>query len=196
MKPGGPLDPSHPVMESLDERVLVARARAGDEAAFAALVEAHQDRVYGLARRIVGRAEDAEEVAQDAFLRAWRALPEFRGESAFGTWVHRIASRLALDRRARVAQRARREESVESPPEVAANPAPGGGDDPGPRLDRLLDLLGAQARAAVVLYYYEDRSVADVATALDVPEGTVKTLLSRARTTLREAMEREARIRP
>src|SRR5690349_16636875 len=107
MKPGDPFDPSHPVMGVSDEPHLVARARAGDEAAFQAVVEAHQHRVYGVALRIVGRAEDAEEVAQDAFLRAWRALPEFRGEAAFGTWVYRITTRLAIDRRARVVQRAR-----------------------------------------------------------------------------------------
>jgi RNA polymerase sigma-70 factor (ECF subfamily) len=194
MKPGDPLDPSHGVMEAPHESSLIARARAGDEAAYTALVEAHQHRVYGLALRIVGRAEDAEEVAQDAFLRAWRALPEFRGEAAFGTWLHRIASRLALDRRARVAQRARHEEPVEAPPEVAAEAGAGPGEAAG-SLDRLLDNLSAQARAAVVLYYYEDRSVAEVAVALGAPEGTVKTLLSRARATLREAMGREQRIR-
>jgi len=192
MKPGAPLDPSHRVMEAPDESRLIARAKAGDEAAYEALVEAHQHRVYGLALRIVGRAEDAEEVAQDAFVRAWRALPAFRGEAAFGTWLHRIASRLALDRRARVALRARHEEPVEAPPEVAVEPAAGPVEAAG-ALDRLLDNLPAQARAAVVLYYYEDRSVAEVAVALGAPEGTVKTLLSRARATLREAMEREAR---
>jgi RNA polymerase sigma-70 factor (ECF subfamily) len=195
MKPGDPLDPSHRVMEAIGEQDLVARARNGDAAALEALVVAHQHRVYGLALRIVGRAEDAEEVAQDAFVRAWRALPEFRGEAAFGTWLFCIASRLALDRRARVVERARHEEPVEAPPEVAAD-APSGNDaDVAGQLDRLLDRLSTQARAAVVLYYYEDRSVADVAVALGAPEGTVKTLLSRARATLRDALEREERIR-
>jgi RNA polymerase sigma-70 factor (ECF subfamily) len=182
-----------------EERDWLARARAGDAAAFGRLVTAHQDRAYGLALRIVGRAEDAEEVAQDAFLRAWRALPGFRGEAAFGTWLHRIVTRRALDRRARIAARERREEAVESPPEsadpgaAAAGPGPTG--DAAGRLDRLLDRLTPQARAAVVLYYYEDRSVAQVAQALSAPEGTVKTLLSRARATLREALEREERTR-
>ena len=79
MKPDAPLAPSHPVMETPDVARLVVRAQAGDAAAFRALVELHQDRASGLARRIVGRDEDAEEVAQDAFLKAWRALPSFRG---------------------------------------------------------------------------------------------------------------------
>jgi RNA polymerase sigma-70 factor (ECF subfamily) len=205
MKPTALPDPSHPVMEAPDVARLVARAQAGDEAAFRALVEVHQDRAYGLALRIVGRAEDAEEVAQDAFVRAWRALSTFRGEAAFGTWLHRIVSRLALDRRARITARARNEEPVESPPEAPADLAdvagidgsgPGAGGADAIRLDRLLDRLSAQARAAVVLYYYEDRSVAEVAAALAAPEGTVKTLLSRARATLRAALEREERREP
>jgi len=201
MKPDAPPAPSHPVTETPDVPSLVARARTGDEAAFRALVESHQDRAYGRALRVVGRAEDAEEVAQDAFLKAWRALPAFRGEAAFGTWLHRIVSRLALDRRARITARARHEEPVESPPEAPVDPGAAGptgvddgfGGDTGRRLDRLLDTLSAQARAAVVHYYYEDRSVAEVARALAVPEGTVKTLLSRARVTLREALAREER---
>jgi RNA polymerase sigma-70 factor (ECF subfamily) len=205
MKPTALPDPSHPVMEAPDVARLVARAQAGDEAAFRALVEVHQDRAYGLALRIVGRAEDAEEVAQDAFVRAWRALSTFRGEAAFGTWLHRIVSRLALDRRARITARARNEEPVESPPEAPVDLAdvagidgsgPGAGGTDAIRLDRLLDRLSAQARAAVVLYYYEDRSVAEVAAALAAPEGTVKTLLSRARATLRAALEREERREP
>lgn len=207
MKPTALPGPSHPVMEAPDVARLVARAQAGDEAAFRALVEMHQDRAFGLALRIVGRAEDAEEVAQDAFVRAWRALATFRGEAAFGTWLHRIVSRLALDRRARITARARNEEPVESPPDAPADLAGAAGLDGGAggagaggadavRLDRLLDRLSAQARAAVVLYYYEDRSVAEVAAALAAPEGTVKTLLSRARATLRAALEREERREP
>lgn len=137
---------------------------------------------------------DAEEVAQDAFVRAWRALPAFRGEAAFGTWLHRIVSRLALDRRERLVARARRETAAAETPEIVDPSADAGGE--GPRLERLLDALPERARAAVVLYYYEDRSVLEVAHVLNLPEGTVKTLLSRARTAMREAWAREeARLR-
>src|SRR5690349_15593916 len=161
MKPTGPPDPSHPVMEAPEVARLVARAQAGDEAAFRALVEVHQDRAYGLALRIVGRAEDAEEVAQDAFVRAWRALPTFRGEAAFGTWLHRIVSRLALDRRARITARARNEEPVESPPEAAGELGGAGGagpEDAGVRLDRLLAPGSGQGRGAVGVGCCEDRA--------------------------------------
>jgi RNA polymerase sigma-70 factor (ECF subfamily) len=176
-----------------DELALVARARAGDPAAFRALVARHKDRAYALALRLVGTPSDAEEVAQDAFVRAWRALPGFRAEAAFGTWLHRIVSRLALDRRERLVTRARRETPTAEPPDIAPespDEPPAEGDAAG-RLERLLARLPERARAAVVLYYYEDQSVLEVARRLGVPENTVKTLLARARTTLREAWTRE-----
>jgi RNA polymerase sigma-70 factor (ECF subfamily) len=191
LKPDPPDAPSHGVKDALDESAWVSRAQAGDPAAFRQLVEWHRERAYTLALRLTGAPADAEEVAQDAFLKAWRALPAFRGEARFGTWLHRIVARLALDRRERLVERARRETpaGAEMPDVVAPGPAPA--DDAGARLTRLLDRLPERARAAVVLYYYEDRSVAEVARTLGVPEGTVKTLLSRARVTLREGWTRE-----
>jgi RNA polymerase sigma-70 factor (ECF subfamily) len=172
-----------------DDETLVRQAQKGDEPAFRELVARHQDRAYALALRMTGSAADAEEVAQDAFVRAWRALPAFRFEAAFGTWLHRIVARLALDRREQLARRAKREAPEADAPEPAApekEPNPEGA-----RLERLLGALTEKARAAVVLYYYEDRSVAEAARILGVPENTVKTLLSRARMALREAWERE-----
>ena len=190
MKPEPAAEPSHGVMDIPDEGALIERARAGDTAAFRVLVGQHRERAYALALRLTGAPADAEEVAQDAFLKAWRALPGFRGEARFGTWLHRIVARLALDRRERLVERARRETPAAEAPEIVDLAVPEA-DDPGPRLTRLLDRLPERARAAVVLYYYEDRSVAEVARTLGVPEGTVKTLLSRARVTLREAWTRE-----
>src|SRR5690606_35415425 len=77
-------------VEDRREKELVARAQRGDRAAFAALVRAHQDEVYTLARRLVGDPHLAADVAQDALVRAWRALPAFRGDSKLSTWLHRI----------------------------------------------------------------------------------------------------------
>jgi RNA polymerase sigma-70 factor (ECF subfamily) len=180
-----------------DENALVGRAQAGDADAFRVLVGRHKDRAFALALRLTGAPADAEEVVQDAFVRAWRALPGFRGEAAFGTWLHRIVSRLGLDRRERLVARARHETPAAETPEIvdeAALPEPAG--DAGARLERLLEKLPERARAAVVLYYYEDRSVLEVGRILGLPEGTVKTLLARARTTLRDAWTREeARLR-
>jgi len=163
---------------------LVARARARDAGAFRELVEQHRDRAYGLALRILRSAEDAEEVAQDAFVRAWLALPGFRGESRFSTWLHRIVARRALDRRGR-----------EGVLEEGTLP---GVDGPDPavrvtaaRVERMMDRLSPIQRAAVTLYYFEDHSVERVAEILEMPENTVKTHLSRARATLREAWVHE-----
>lgn len=81
-----------------EDQKLLEQAQAGDVAAFEALVERHKDRVYGLAYRMTRSEADAAEIAQDTFLSAYQHLPEFRGEAAFGSWVHRIAANNALMR--------------------------------------------------------------------------------------------------
>jgi RNA polymerase sigma-70 factor, ECF subfamily len=169
------------------DRAWVARARRGDAEAYRVLVERHRHQAFAVARRIVRSESDAEEVAQDAFVRAWRALPEFRGESRFGTWLHSIVVRRALDRAEVLGRRRGRERQVEVLPEPAA-----GAPDPEAarrvrRLDGLMGVLSDTQRAAVSLYYYEDRSVENVAEVLGLPVNTVKTHLSRARAVLREA---------
>ena len=174
-----------------EERAWVERARGGDTEAFRKLVERHRDRAYGLAFRMLGSAAEAEETAQDAFLRAWRALPHFRGESAFSTWLHRIVVRRALDRQAVLKSRRAREAPLEEagPGQLAAPPTTGEAAlEPGLRrkLERLLDSLSEMQRTVVLLYYYEDRSVDEVARTLGIPEGSVKTHLHRARALLRD----------
>jgi len=182
-------------------RALVERARGGDQNAFRELVVLHQDRAYGLALRITRSPADAEEVAQDGFVRAWLALPRFRGESRFATWLHRIVARRALDRVSELKARRGREVGVE---EAALLPAPravGAGAVPGAggldeaararRLERLVLELPAAQRAAVTLYYYEGRSVEQAAAVLAMPVNTVKTHLARARAALRRAWARE-----
>ncbi len=178
-------------------RELVERARAGDQAAFRELVTLHQDRAFGLALRITRSRADAEEVAQDAFVRAWLGLSRFRGESSFATWLHRIVARRALDR-LRELKAVRGHEVEVDEAEILPDPAgPGAaGADleaamRAKRLERLVLELPAAQRAAVTLYYYEDRSVEQVAAVLGMPENTVKTHLSRARAALRAAWLRE-----
>ena len=166
----------------------MARARAGDAEAFRTLVERHRDRAYGLALRIVRVPVEAEEVAQDAFVRVWRALPAFRGESSFGTWLHRIVARRAIDRAAVLRGRRAREAELDAAGEPAAGPVRDlDAALRARRLEQLMGRLSEVQRAAVTLYYWEDRSVEDVAGLLGLPENTVKTHLSRARALLRAA---------
>jgi RNA polymerase sigma-70 factor (ECF subfamily) len=173
-----------------EERQLVARSQTGDQAAFRALVDAHRDRAYGLALRIVRSPADAEEVAQDAFVRAWLALPRYRGEARFSTWMYRIVARRALDRVEVLRGRWRREagiEGVESLPDSAATGEEAERASLGFEMERMLEELSDVQRTVVTLFYYEDQSVEQVASTLEMPEGTVKTHLSRARASLRTA---------
>jgi RNA polymerase sigma-70 factor (ECF subfamily) len=173
-----------------DERRLITRAQAGDTAAFRRLVEQHQARAHALALRILRSASDAEEVAQDAFVRVWTALPGFRGESSFGTWLYRIVARRAFDRAQVLKNRRAREWQDERLPEHAA-PEQGGDALRSAKLQELIAGLSPAQRAAVTLYYYEGRSVEDVANVLGMPENTVKTHLLRARAALRAAWTHE-----
>jgi RNA polymerase sigma-70 factor (ECF subfamily) len=190
--------PARPVLAParcpVDEDAVLDRAMAGDAGAFQILVERYQDQAYGLALRIVRSPEEAEEVAQDAFLRAWQALPRFRRDSRFSTWLYRIVSRRALDVLRVLSTRRGRETELEAAATAPAAALDPGADPGGERrlLERLIGDLPEVARAVVTLYYYEDRSVEEVARILEMPEGTAKTHLHRARAALRRAWQREA----
>jgi len=185
LKPDAALGPSHDAGEAPpDDAELVARARARDTGAFRTLVDLHRDRAYGLALRMLRSPSDAEEVTQDALVRAWIALPQFRGESRFSTWLHRIIARRALDRAAVLKRRRGRETGIEAAQQVAGET----GETEGARavrLERMIAGLNEAQRAVVTLFYYEGRSVDQVASILQMPSGTVKTHLSRARAALR-----------
>jgi RNA polymerase sigma-70 factor (ECF subfamily) len=147
-------------------------------------VERHADAVFETALRIVRSREEAEEAAQDAFVRAWRALDGFREEARFSTWLYRIAVRCALDAAARLRQRRDREVAAE-PERIERAPAPDRAVTDRRRLERALGRLTAVQRAVVTLFYLRDRPVEEVARILDLPAGTVKTHLHRARGALR-----------
>jgi RNA polymerase sigma-70 factor (ECF subfamily) len=185
--------PAHPeVARMSEERRLIARAQSGDTGAFRELVDRHRARAYTLALRILRSTSDAEEVAQDAFVRVWTALPGFRGESSFGTWLYRIVARRAFDRAAVLRNRRAREQAEDQLPEAAAS---SGGDEDTLRaalLQRLVADLSPAQRSAVTLFYYEGRSVEQVSEILGMPENTVKTHLLRARAALRSAWTHEA----
>jgi len=176
-----------------EEAEWVRAARHGSHDAFRRLVDRYGDQAYETALRIVGRREEAEEAAQDAFLRAWRALPGFREEARFSTWLYRIVTRRALDAARGLRTRSEREAPVE--PEVIEAHAAPGGPAPEASLRRLRSLLGGLEpvpRAVVTLFYLRDLPVREIAEILEMPEGTVKTHLHRSRAELRRSWNRAA----
>ena len=171
----------------------VRAARDGNEAAFRVLVDRYRDRVYALALRIAKDEHAAEEIAQDTFVRAWQALPLFRGDSRFSTWLYRIAFRRALDEKAALDRRRGRElQSETDAQDVGDFPAPAAGDFGLRRkLERLVGNLPESQRIALTLFYGADQSIEEIGKVLDVPLGTVKTHLFRGRAELRVLWERE-----
>jgi RNA polymerase sigma-70 factor (ECF subfamily) len=167
----------------------IQRAREGDPDAFRILYEGHVGRIYALCLRLAGDPNRAEELVQDTFVRAWEKLPGFRGESAFGTWLFRIAVNLALaERRAT----GRREARVASTADPESLPSPGRTPDPGDRMDMEQAIAGLppRARAVFLLYDVEGYQHAEIAEMTGIAEGTSKTQLFRARRLLREALSR------
>jgi RNA polymerase sigma-70 factor (ECF subfamily) len=163
---------------------LVVAARSGDQGAFAALVDAEGPAAYRLARAILGSSRDAEEAVQDAFVHAWRELPRLREPARWPAWFRRITVRAAIDRGRR---RSRVREidlgSVEPPAQLDASGAVADRDD----VERALHGLPADDRALLVLRFLADLEVDDVAQALGIPSGTVKSRLSRLIARLRAA---------
>lgn len=174
MTPAGSGDPT--------DIELVARARQGEDDAFAELVRRHERLVYNLAYRMLGRAEDARDAAQDAFVSCYRNLRRFRGEAAFGTWLHRIAVNACYD-----ILRKRRQEPVELDEGLGEAAAPG---DHAERtsdavdVQRALSRVPAEFRAVMILHDVQGLPYEDIAAALEIPVGTVKSRLHRGRVAL------------
>jgi RNA polymerase sigma-70 factor (ECF subfamily) len=171
----------------------VQAARGGDTQAYRSLVDRYRERIFGLAMRIVRDREAAEEIAQDSFVRAWQALPDFRGESRFSTWLYRIAYRRALDERAAADRRRGHEipvesEALESTGTHGARPSDWGLRL---RLERLVNALPEAQRACITLFYAGDQSIEEIARVQGVPAGTVKTNLFRGREELRRLWKKE-----
>lgn len=170
-----------------DERSLVARAAAGDAVAERALYDAHVARVYRLAYRLAGDDDLARDITQDAFVRAFARLTEFRHEAAFATWLHRIALSVALNALDKGRRIARREAPLEdgltaAVPERRADP------DLRTRLAEAVDALAPGHRAVFVLHDVEGYTHEEIGAALGVHPGTSKAQLFHARARLRERL--------
>ncbi|MDP6371620.1 MAG: sigma-70 family RNA polymerase sigma factor [Vicinamibacterales bacterium] len=180
----------------MNESELVDRARQGDQSAFGELVRQHQDAVFRAALAALGSAEDAEEIAQDAFVAAYSNLDGFREEASFRTWVVAIAWRRALTRRRRLAYQVRR---LVQWTDWNWNMLPGGepsseaqlaGAELGERVQRLIQALPPKLRDALVMTIGTDSNYREVAGILDIPVGTLKWRVSEARRQIKAKLSR------
>ncbi len=170
---------------------LVARAIAGDRDAFGALIRRHDARLRSVASKLLGGdVHRMDDVMQDAYVKAYRSLASFRGDAAFGTWIHRIVHNTCMDELRRSVRLATpvdvMDDTVASSwigPEQATTTADS--------VRRALDALSADQRAAVVLVDGQGFDIASAAEILGVPEGTVGSRLSRARATLRHLLRED-----
>lgn len=176
-----------------DDAALVARVRTGDTGAFEELVTIYQHRVFGVALRMLGSRAEAEEVAQETFLRAYRALGEFRGEARLATWLYAIASRLCLNRLASGPRRHERSDEAallqwpaESPDAAAALER----TELQAALHEAVAALPEERRIVVILRDLEGLAYEEIAEVLGLPLNTVRTRLHRARLDLQAKLER------
>jgi RNA polymerase sigma-70 factor (ECF subfamily) len=174
----------------MTEAELVHRAQQGDSEAYAALVALHERFVYNLALRSLGNPDEAADAAQDAFVRAWTGLPEFRGESRFRTWLYRIVVNLCINRSPRL----RKDLDALTYDEFPELPSP---ETVTTRIEQRelrqtihqeVDRLPAQYRLLLSLRYQHELAYEEIASLLKLPLGTVKTGLYRAKERLRESL--------
>jgi RNA polymerase sigma-70 factor (ECF subfamily) len=182
------------VQHSDPDAELMARLAHGDQLAAAGLVRRHLPRIANLARRMLQDASEAEDVAQDVFLRLWKVAPRWRsGEAKVETWLHRVALNLCYDR---LRLRRRRETPLDPEGPEPIDPAPGAAEtilarQRARRVQRALADLPERQRAAIVLCHYQDCSNAEAAVALEVSVDALESLLARGRRALRAALSQE-----
>ena len=183
-------------MDATEAAAVLARARQGDSEAFRALVERHSRSVFRLAYRMTGNEQDAEDVVQESFLRAYRQLGRFESRANFGTWLYRIVSNCSVDlMRSKQARHDQvRGDSLDEAVELPA------ADAPGPermaqsaeierRVQTALAGLSPLERAAFTLRHYEGRSIEEISAALDLGTSAAKHSVFRAVKKLRHALQ-------
>ncbi len=180
-------------MNSLNDTTLIERVLGGDAEAFAMLVGRYSERVFALVRRIAPSREEAEELTQDTFVKAYENLGKFRRESSFSTWLYRIAYNTALShtRRHRPRPGEWRDE-WDAAEGVFEEEAGAGPEESLRRVERALKALPPDDRALVQLFYLEEKPVREVALITGLSENNVKTRLHRIRKRLALKIERKA----
>ena len=184
---------------SAEEKALIERCKRGDLAAFNDLVRKYEKQVYNFAYRLTGNYDDANDVAQDAFLRVFNAIGSFRGDASFSTWLFRITTNVFLDERKRA--KAHPQASLDEYLELGESSVTRQIEDPSPLPEAVLEEseraqilskavsdLPEYQRAMVTLYHGQQKSYEEIAEIMDLPIGTVKSRLNRARLALNEKL--------
>lgn len=182
-------------------KLLVKRSQKGDTGAFEQLVTIYQDRIYALSYQLTGNYADAQDLAQNVFIRAYRALPGFRNEADFGTWLHRIAVNLSINEK----RRKKPDVSLDNPVQTDEGEMPrlvaSNGDSPEEAYEKkefsnmvreALWELSEEHRAVLVLREMQGYSYDEIAQMLDCTLGTVKSRINRARQALKKQIVRIA----
>jgi len=188
-----------------DDHLLIERSQKGDRTAFDDLIRKHERRAYQYAFRLTSNPEEAADVVADAFVRVFSALQNFKGQSAFSTWLYRILTNCFLDMRKK--ERSRAAMSLEAALMTEEGELERQVEDPGAtpldeaerqeranRVESAVGQLPEYQRAMIVMYHAEGLSHEEIAEALDLPIGTVKSRLNRARLSLRELLVRDAEL--
>lgn len=174
-------------MIELEDAALVARAKVGDRKAFSRLVARHEDVVFRVCFRVLGSREDAEDAAQESFVRAYRKLDGFEGRSSFKTWMVRLSVNVSLN------ERSKRKEPLNEAPMPAPAPDPEAellSSEASARVHGALQKIRPNYRAAIILRDLEGLSFKEVGESLDIAEGTARVWAHRGRTRLKEVLSR------
>jgi RNA polymerase sigma-70 factor (ECF subfamily) len=188
-----------------DDDLLIELSQKGDRSAFDALIRKYEGRAYQYAFRLTSNQDEASDIVADAFVRVYNALKNFRGQSSFGTWLYRILTNCYLDQRKK--ERTRRHESLEANLTLEGNEVQrqfeDESDGPAEILERnareaaVQDALGKMPeyqQAMLVMYHVEMLTYEEISDALDLPIGTVKSRLNRARLALRDHLVQDVEL--
>jgi RNA polymerase sigma-70 factor (ECF subfamily) len=185
------------MVEIGEEQIWLEQSRQGDHAAFENLIRCYQRMIHSLAYRMTGSAADAEDLAQETFIRAFQQLASYRGEAKFSSWLCRIAMNACLNWRQRETRRAEIHRNWAEDTSALDAPAEDGGkDQESQRVQVALDRLPAKQRAAMVLTVYEEMSHAEAARALGCSEATVSWRVFSARAKLKRWLKPASRGSP
>jgi RNA polymerase sigma-70 factor, ECF subfamily len=189
-----PLDPPPAELRELPDRELVVRCQRNESRAFDELVARHQDRVYTAVTRFCGNAEDAADIVQRAFINAFRKIQEFKGDSAFSTWIYRIAFNQAISFRRENKRNAvsiyQKEDDKVVEPAVESNPTEKlEGEETQKKVQQALEMLEEGDRQIILLKDLQGHSYDEIASIMQIPKGTVRSRLHRARLELKSKLK-------